>query len=117
MAVKGVKMGSYESHFNVSLIVRDKVTRQGPQTTTFLLLLFLFSSSFFHDTIHRVKDRWFGSNDLSFKTSNDARRLMERDVSYNKPGGLPYSSHFKFEAHTHTHKKAHTQQQLSLIHI
>ena len=26
---------SYESHFNVSLIVRDKVTRQCPQTTTF----------------------------------------------------------------------------------
>ena len=28
-------MGSDESHFNVSLIVRDKVTRQYPQTTTF----------------------------------------------------------------------------------
>jgi len=31
----GIKMGSDESHFNVSLIVRDKVTRQCPQTTTF----------------------------------------------------------------------------------
>ena len=30
-----VKMGSDESHFNVSLIVGDKVTRQCPQTTTF----------------------------------------------------------------------------------
>ena len=30
-----IKMGSDESHFNVSLIVRDKVTRQFPQTTTF----------------------------------------------------------------------------------
>ena len=30
------KMGSDESHFNVSLILRDKVTRQCPQTTTFL---------------------------------------------------------------------------------
>ena len=30
-----VGMGSNESHFNVSLIVRDKVTRQHPQTTTF----------------------------------------------------------------------------------
>ena len=30
-----VKMGSDESHFNVSLIVRDKVTTQCPQTTTF----------------------------------------------------------------------------------
>ena len=30
------KMGSGESHFNVSLIVRDKVTRQRPQTATFL---------------------------------------------------------------------------------
>ena len=29
-----VKMGGDESHFNVSLIVRDKVTRQCPQTTT-----------------------------------------------------------------------------------
>ena len=29
-----IKMGSDESHFNVSLIVRDKVTRQCPQTTT-----------------------------------------------------------------------------------
>ena len=29
-----MKMGSDESHFNVSLIVRDKVTRQCPQTTT-----------------------------------------------------------------------------------
>ena len=29
------KMGSDESHFNVSLTVRDKVTRQWPQTTTF----------------------------------------------------------------------------------
>ena len=27
--------GSDESRFNVSLIVRDKVTRQCPQTTTF----------------------------------------------------------------------------------
>ena len=30
-----IKMGSYESHFNVSLVVRDKVKRQCPQTTTF----------------------------------------------------------------------------------
>ena len=30
-----IKMGSDESHFNVSLIVSDKVTRQCPQTTTF----------------------------------------------------------------------------------
>ena len=30
-----IKMGSDKSHFNVSLIVRDKVTRQCPQTTTF----------------------------------------------------------------------------------
>ena len=29
-----VKMGSDESHFNVSLIVRDKVSRPCPQTTT-----------------------------------------------------------------------------------
>ena len=28
------KVGSEESHFNVSLTVRDKVTRQGLQTTT-----------------------------------------------------------------------------------
>ena len=31
-----IKVGSDESHFNVSLTVRDKVTRQCPQTTTFL---------------------------------------------------------------------------------
>ena len=31
-----IKMCSDESHFNVSLIVRDNVTRQCPQTTTFL---------------------------------------------------------------------------------
>ena len=30
-----IKMGSDESHFNVSLIVRDKVTRQCPQTASF----------------------------------------------------------------------------------
>ena len=30
-----IKMGSDESHYNVSLIVRDKVTRQYPQTTIF----------------------------------------------------------------------------------
>ena len=30
-----IKMGIDESHVNVSLIVRDKVTRQCPQTTTF----------------------------------------------------------------------------------
>ena len=30
-----IKVGSDESHFNVPLIVRDKVTRQCPQTTTF----------------------------------------------------------------------------------
>ena len=29
------EMGSDESHFNVSLTVKDKVTRQCPQTTTF----------------------------------------------------------------------------------
>ena len=28
-----IKMGSDRSHFNVSLIVRDKATRQCPQTT------------------------------------------------------------------------------------
>ena len=31
-----IKMGSDESHFNVSVEVMDKVTRQCPQTTTFL---------------------------------------------------------------------------------
>ena len=30
-----IKVGSNENHFNVSLIVRDKVTRQCPQTTHF----------------------------------------------------------------------------------
>ena len=30
-----IKMGSDDSHFNVSLTVRDKVTRQCPQTTIF----------------------------------------------------------------------------------
>ena len=30
-----IKMGSDESHFNVAITVRDKVTRQCPQTTTF----------------------------------------------------------------------------------
>ena len=30
-----IKMGSNESHFNVSLIVKRKVTRQCPQTSTF----------------------------------------------------------------------------------
>ena len=30
-----IKMGSDESHFNILFIVRDKVTRQCPQTTTF----------------------------------------------------------------------------------
>ena len=30
-----IKMGSDDSHFNVSLTMRDKVTRQCPQTTTF----------------------------------------------------------------------------------
>ena len=29
-----IKICSDQSHFNVSLIVRDKVTRQRPQTTT-----------------------------------------------------------------------------------
>ena len=28
-------MGSHESHFNISLVVRDKVTRLCPQTTIF----------------------------------------------------------------------------------
>ena len=31
-----IEIGSDESHFNVSLIPRDRVTRQCPQTTTFL---------------------------------------------------------------------------------
>ena len=30
-----IKMGSDESHFNVSLIMRDKVKRQRPETTIF----------------------------------------------------------------------------------
>ena len=30
-----IKVGSDESHFNILLIVRDKVTKQRPQTTTF----------------------------------------------------------------------------------
>ena len=32
--VSCIKIGSDESHFNVSLIVRGKVTRQCPRTTT-----------------------------------------------------------------------------------
>ena len=32
-----IKMGSDETHVNVSLIVRDKVTRRCPQTTTSVL--------------------------------------------------------------------------------
>ena len=31
-----IKVGSDETRFNISLIVRDKVTRQCPQTTTFV---------------------------------------------------------------------------------
>ena len=31
-----IKMGNDERHFNVSLIMRDKVTRLCPQTTAFL---------------------------------------------------------------------------------
>ena len=31
-------MGSDESRFNVTLIVRDKVTRQCPQTTTIVMM-------------------------------------------------------------------------------
>ena len=34
-----IKMRSDESHFNVSLIVRDKVTRQCPQTITLITLM------------------------------------------------------------------------------
>ena len=30
-----IRQRSDENHFNVSLIVRDEVTRQNPQTTTF----------------------------------------------------------------------------------
>ena len=30
-----IKIGSDESHFNVSLVVRDEITRQCPQATTF----------------------------------------------------------------------------------
>ena len=30
-----IKMGSDENHINVSLVVRDKVTKQCPQTTIF----------------------------------------------------------------------------------
>ena len=37
-----IKMGSDESHFNVSLIVRDKVTRQCLQTTTKVHALALY---------------------------------------------------------------------------
>ena len=33
LMLQGCKMGSNESHCNVSLIVRDKVTRQCPHTT------------------------------------------------------------------------------------
>ena len=34
-----IKMGGDESHFNVSLIVRDKVSRQCQQTTTAVTLV------------------------------------------------------------------------------
>ena len=33
--ISRIKMGSGESHFNVSSIVRDNVTRQCPETTIF----------------------------------------------------------------------------------
>ena len=35
LIARSIKMGSDESHFNVSLIVRNKATSQYPQTTTF----------------------------------------------------------------------------------
>ena len=35
-----IKMGGDESHFNVSLIVRDEATRPCPQTTILSLVLF-----------------------------------------------------------------------------
>ena len=37
-----INTGSDESHFDVSVIVRDNFTKQCPQITTLLLLLFLF---------------------------------------------------------------------------
>ena len=40
-----IKMDSDESHFNVSLLVRDKVTRQCPQTTTAELAECCFTST------------------------------------------------------------------------
>ena len=36
-----IKMGSNDSHFNVSLIVKEKVTRECPQTTTMGIALIL----------------------------------------------------------------------------
>ena len=45
-----IQMGSSESHFNVSLIVRDKVTNKtvstDPPPPLFFLLFFLFLSFF-----------------------------------------------------------------------
>ena len=38
-----IKMGGDESHFNASLIVRDKDTRQCPQTTTLIKKKLLLS--------------------------------------------------------------------------
>ena len=42
-----INMGSDESHFNVSLIVRDKITRQCLQTTTFFFSFFFFFFFFY----------------------------------------------------------------------
>ena len=45
-----IKMVNDESHFNVSLIVRGKVTRQCPQTKTFLKRLVLNTNDLFYQS-------------------------------------------------------------------
>ena len=58
-------MGSEESHFNVSVIVRDKVTRQCSQTTTFeergepkrnvnIFIQGMVKYTHTHDRVHQV---------------------------------------------------------------
>ena len=84
-----IKMGSDESRFNVSLIVRDKVTRPFPQTTTFE---------------EKGEPKRYGTEDLPLTTLTPYRWAKAALIKVLTEVPLMYA-HVKLRSH-HTHARA-----------
>ena len=129
-----ITMGSNESHFDVSLIVRDKVTRQCPQTTISLRKRRAETDSNRDPSAHQPYHTGLTARPYRFTKVRAGNRgcLANRELRATRPQrhllciqmdpGVQYTYRWTLECSTHTPKtrpstRHDIQQRLSLIHI